>query len=100
MSNVSQKRAVRNYRKRLRARGICRFEVLGSSADCELIRSLASRLASDSRDAPRIRAAVRDAISGEPGQKGGILKALRRSPLVAGDLDITRPLTEGRKVEL
>jgi hypothetical protein len=75
-------------------------EVLGSSADRELIRSLASRLASDSKDAARIRAAVRDAISPEPGQKGGILKALRRSPLVGSNLDIPRPLTEGRKVEL
>src|SRR5712691_2208095 len=28
MSNASQKRALRNYRKRLNARGIARFEVL------------------------------------------------------------------------
>ena len=100
MSNVSQNRAVRNYRKRLRARGICRFEVLGSMTDRELIRSLARRLASDSKDAAQIRATLRDAISRAHGQKGGILKALRRSPLVGGDLDVTRPLTDGRKVEL
>ncbi|MBV9264822.1 MAG: hypothetical protein JO061_01505 [Acidobacteriaceae bacterium] len=100
MSNVSQKRAVRNYRKRLRARGICRFEVLGSGTDRELIRSLASRLASDSKDAARIRATVRDAISGDHGPKGGILKALRRSPLVGVDLDVTRPPIEGREIAL
>lgn len=97
MNKVSQKRALRKYRKRLQERGIARFEVLGPSVDRELIRSLARRLASDSQDAHRIRATLRDAISGEPGQKGGILKALRRSPLVGADLDLSRPVTAGRK---
>ena len=32
---------------------------------------------------------VRCTISGEPPRKGGILDALRRSPLVGADLDIT-----------
>jgi hypothetical protein len=100
MTNKSQKRALSNYRKRLRERGISRFEVLAPSADRELIRSLARRLASDSPDALRIRAALHETMSGEIGQKGGILKALRRSPLVGAHLDLTRPVTAGRKVEL
>ena len=41
----SQKRAVRNFRVRLRARGFARFEVLGLDTDRDLIRSLARRLA-------------------------------------------------------
>ena len=37
-----------------------------------------------------------NAISGEPPKKGGILDALRRSPLVGADLDLGRPVTHGR----
>ena len=100
MSKTSQKLALKNYRRRLRQRGISRFEVMGPNTDRDLIRSLARRLASGGQDAPRIRAAVREAISAEPGQKGGILRALRRSPLVGADLDLTRPVIAGRKFEL
>ncbi len=100
MSTPSQSRALRNYRKRLHERGVGRFEVLGLDADRDLIRSLARRLAENDTDAARIRAAVRRTISGEPPSKGGILEALRRSPLVGADLDITRPVTRSRKVDL
>ena len=99
MSETSQKRARNNYRKRLKQRGMARFEVLGRDTDRELIRSLAKRLA-DGLDSVRIRATVRRTISGEPPHKGGILNALRRSPLVGADLDLKRPATAGRKVDL
>jgi hypothetical protein len=100
VSNPSQKRALKNYRKRLIERGMSRFEVLGLDADRELIRSLARRLAESGSDAARIRATVSRTISGEPPRKGGILDALRRSPLVGADLDLGRPVTHGRKVDL
>ena len=100
MSETSQKRALKNYRKRLNRRGMARFEVLGLDADRELIRSLARRLAENRPDSARIRATVRRAISGEPPNKGGILNALRRSPLVGADLNLKRPVTGGRKVDL
>ena len=77
MGTASQKRALKNYRKRLKARGVARFEVLGLDADRELIRSLARRLAENGADAPRIRATVRRTIAGEPPRRGGILAALR-----------------------
>jgi hypothetical protein len=48
----------------------------------------------------RIRAAVSRTIAGEPPSKGGILAALRRSPLVGADLDLVRSHEVGRKVEL
>lgn len=99
MGNASQKRALKSYRKRLSERGVARFEVLGLDADRELIRSLARRLADNGSDAPRIRAMVRRTISGEPPKKGGILDALRRSPMVGADLDVSRPVTHGRKVD-
>jgi hypothetical protein len=100
MTNAAQKRAIQNYRSRLSARGLARFEVLGLEADRDLIRSLAKRLAEDGRDAARIRATVSRTIAGEPPKKGGILDALRRSPLVGADLDVTRPKETGRKVSL
>jgi|SRR5882757_11246614 hypothetical protein len=100
MGDTSQKRALKNYRKRLNARGMARFEVLGLDADRELIRSLAKRLAEDGPDAGRIRATVSRTIAGEPPKKGGILAALRRSPLVGAELDLVRSVTHGRKVDL
>ncbi|MFZ1104858.1 MAG: hypothetical protein WAN86_18745 [Hyphomicrobiaceae bacterium] len=96
----SQKRAIRNYRSRLGERGLARFEVLGRDADRELIRALARRLAEDSAEASRLRAIIGRSIAGEPPKKGGILAALRRSPLVDAGLDLTRPREEGRKVEI
>ncbi len=51
-------------------------------------------------DGSRIRAVIVRSLSGEPPQKGGILAALRRSPLVGAELDLERPVTGGRAVEL
>jgi outer membrane protein TolC len=100
VSNASQKRALKNYRNRLNERGMARFEVLGLHADRELVRSLARRLAENDSAAAEIRATLRRAISGEPPKKGGILNALRRSPLVGANLDVNRLVTHGRKVDL
>jgi len=96
----SQKRAIRNYRSRLSKRGLARFEVLGRDGDRDLIRSLARRLAEDGPEASRLRAVVSQTIAGEPPKRGGILAALRRSPMAGADLDLTRPREEGRKVDL
>jgi hypothetical protein len=97
---TSQKRALKNYRKRLLQRGMARFEVLGLDADRELIRTLARRLADEGPDSVQIRAALRCTISGEEPRKGGILSALRRSPLVGADLNLTRRAGAARKVDL
>ncbi len=97
---TSQKRAIQNYRTRLGERGLARFEVLGREADRDLIRSLARRLAEEGPEASRLRAAVTRSIAGEPPTTGGILAALRRSPLVGADLDLRRPREGGRHVEI
>jgi hypothetical protein len=39
-------------------------------------------------------------INGDPPKKGGILAALRRSPLVGADIEIDRRREEGREIEL
>jgi hypothetical protein len=100
VKDTPQKRALKNYRSRLNERGMARYEVLGLTADRDLIRSLAKRLAENDRDATQIRATVSRSIAGGPPKKGGIFAALRRSPLVGADLDVTRARTPGREVDL
>ncbi len=97
---ISQNRAVRTYRSRLGERGLARFEVLGRDADRELIRSLARRLSEDTPEASRLRATVATSLAGEAKEPGGIFAALRRSPLVGAELDLSRSGEDGRKVDL
>jgi hypothetical protein len=96
----AQRRAIQNYRSRLGERGLARFEVLGRDGDQDLIRLLARKLAEDTSEASQLRTTVSRSIAGEPPRKGGILAALRRSPLVGADIDLTRPRDNGRKVDL
>ena len=100
MSEASQRRAVKNYRSRLAERGMARFEVLGRVADRELIRSLARRLAEDCPEADRLRAIVSQGIADKTPTKGGLLEALRRSPMVGADVITSRSFEIGRKVDL
>ncbi len=100
LSQPSQNRAVKAYRERLGARGLTRFEVLAPTVDRDLIRGLAKRLSEDGPDAARVRATLTRTVIGEPPEKGGILAALRRSPLVGAELDLTRSVTSGRIVDL
>jgi hypothetical protein len=100
MSTTPQKRALKNYRRRLSKRGMARFEVLGRDADRELIRSLARRLTADDKAASQIRATLRETLVGESPGKGRILAALRRSPLVGAGLTLRRAVTPGRRVDL
>lgn len=100
MDDTAQARALKNHRKRLRERGMARFDVLALDADRKLIRSLAKRLAANDPGAKSMRATLNRALAPEKPGKGGILAALRRSPLVGADLDVTRERTHGRKVDL
>lgn len=100
MANAAQKRAVKTYRARLQQRGFKRFEVMALEADRELIRALAHRLAEDGPEADQVRKVLKTTVADEPPKSGGILAALRRSPLVGADLDLARSPEEGRKVDL
>lgn len=96
----SQRRAIQNYRSRLSEKGLARFEVLGRDTDRDLIRSLARRLAEETPEASRLRSAVSKSMAGDGSEKGGILAALRRSPLVGADLVLTRSREEGREIDI
>ena len=100
MSETSQRRATERYRRRLAERGMARFEVLGREADRALIRSVARRLAEEGPEAERLRSVVSQCVAGGVPRKGGILEALRRSPLVGEDVVPPRPFEPGRKVDL
>ena len=100
MGNAAQKRAIQNYRARLTQRGFTRFEIMALESDRDLIRSLARRLADEGPEADQVRAAVKTAVTGEAPKSGGILAALRRSPLVGAELDLSRSREEGRRVDL
>src|SRR5436190_22518243 len=99
MSTTPQKRAIKRYRKRLNELGMARFEVLGLNSDRELIRAVARKLAGSDPDSAGIRAAIRQILSGAQPPKGRILSALRRSPLVGTDLNLSRPVASDRKVD-
>lgn len=99
MGNSAQK-AVQAYRSRLTQRGMARFEVQALETDRELIRILARRLAGGGPESKQARAAVERIVAGERAAPGGILKALRRSPLVGADLDLARSREEGRDIDL
>jgi hypothetical protein len=100
VNNSAQKRAIENYRSRLTKRGIIRFEIQALERDRDLIRALARKLTEEGQIAGQLRRVVQQAVAGGSPNTGGILAALRRSPLVGADLDLGRPREEGRKVNL
>ncbi|MBO0661760.1 hypothetical protein J1C48_04160 [Jiella sp. CQZ9-1] len=73
---------------------MARFEVLGRHEDRDLIQSFAHRLAGDGADAARLRTILDRETVKVPSQTGRILSALRRSPLVGSDLDLSRESEE------
>ncbi len=98
MGTASQARAVKNYRKRLRQRGMARFEVMGLKKDRELVRAFARMLAEDTPEAVEMRVSVGGKVAADDRRKGGVLAALRRWPLA--ELNLTRDYTEGREIDL
>ncbi len=100
MAKSSQQRAIESYRRRLGAQGLARFEVLGRDVDREMIRAIARQLAANGPGAAELRRSVAASIAGAPPKTGGILAALRRSPLVGAGIAPSRPRLRGRKVDL
>lgn len=78
-----------------------RFQVRGRVTDKELIRNVAERLVADDAEADLLRAELARRVGGgRQRPAGGILAALRRSPLVGADLDLSREQTLGRDAGL
>ena len=96
----AQRRAVENHRRRLRDQGLGRFEVRGLESDKSLLRDLAKRLAKGGAASHQLRAAIEASVDPRGGERGRILRALLRSPLVGEDLDLERETGAGRDVDL
>jgi hypothetical protein len=91
---------VKTHRKRLRQRGIARFEVQARVGDKGLLRELAKRLAEGGEGSNRLRQLITASVHEAGDEEGAIWRALRRSPLVGVDLDLRRDRVEPRELEL
>lgn len=101
MMKSSQRQAVAKHRRRLRERGISRYEVRGLDEDKELIRGLAQRLSQlGEADAVQLRLDLAQRVVAEPQRRCGILAALRRSTLMGARLHLMRETGHGRQVDL
>lgn len=100
MTSAAQKKAIQTHRKRLRGRGLSRFEVQGRLSDKQLLRNLARKLAEDSSEAAHVRKVVESAVADTSENQGGIWQALRRSPLVEAGLEFERQRAKPRGLEL
>ncbi len=100
MDTSSRKPEKRRGHARMTERGLARFEVVGRTSDRALIRAVARRLAEDGPQALALRETVAEAVSEEGGRKGSVYAALRKSPLVGADLDLTRLRIAERDIEL
>jgi hypothetical protein len=99
--NTSQKRAIAKHRRRLGERGLGRYEVRGLVQDKELVRKFAKRLATNDAEAARLRTEVSQRVGPRPLVSGkDIWDALRRSPAVGADLDLSREVVPERDIDL
>ena len=98
----AQRRASEAYRKRLAAAGLKRFEVRAPVQDQALIKQLASKLARADEESRKLRADLKRRVTlAEDAQpRGGVWAALRASPLVGADLDVSGDAWVERDVEL
>jgi hypothetical protein len=92
---AARRKAVNNYRRRLKRQGMTRVEVHVSKDDAPLVRGVAQALADPQRER-ETRAFLRERFGGNEA-KG--LKALLASAPLEG-IDLTRDHNPGRDVDL
>jgi Lon protease-like protein len=85
MTVSAQAKASRNYRKRLNAKGMQRFEVVGRVADKALLRALAAEIANDSEQAEKLR---RELVKAVHPANNSVLSVFDRPELRGLDLQI------------
>lgn len=92
----AQAKALKSHRRRLRARGVKRVEVLVRTKDVALVRRLAAGLRSGAVEAQRLRDAVAAAVAGE---SAAPLAELLYDPAIAGPEfdEIFRQIDRSRK---
>ena len=95
-NQISQKKAVRAYRRRLKERGLVRLEVKTAKEDVPLIRQVTQTLRSDPVRAAQLRSHLHRLVDREPQSD---LKALLASAPLEG-IDLFRRKDTGREVDL
>jgi hypothetical protein len=100
MANA-QERATKAYRARLDDEGLGRFEMIAPKEDQELLRGLARLMSRDEAKRQMFRRWAAETLGlVQNGRKGGVVAALRKSPLVGVDLDVSRSTDDARDVPL
>lgn len=92
---TAQRKAIANYRRRLKRRGLTRVEIHVSKEDAVLVRGLAKALA-DPRKERETRALLRERFS--PDRDKGLKALLAAAPLEG--IDLGRQRDVGRDVDL
>jgi hypothetical protein len=92
---AARRKAVNNYRRRLKRQGMTRVEVHVSKDDAPLVRGVAQALSDPERER-ETRAFLRERFGGNEGEK---LKALLASAPLEG-IDLTRNYSPGRDIDL
>lgn len=107
MDTSSRNPGERDDRRSAEQHGLAHFEVTGLDADRNLICALARRLAEPGAESAVLRKAIAAVIGTTPpasddrsSKRGGILAALRSSPLVGAGLDLTKIRHPGRTIDL
>lgn len=98
MPASAQAKASLNYRKRLKEKGMQRFEVVGRVADKALLRAIATEIANDSEQAEKLR---RELVKAVNPANNSVLSVFDRPELRGLDLQIPpRGELSGEWVEL
>ena len=100
MSTAAQKSATGNYCEHPARRRVKRSDVMAPETDRSLTRTLGQRLSEDAPKAAHAQVTAKALAADDSPTRGGIFAALRRSPLVGADLDLSRSRTEGRNIDL
>ncbi len=85
MTASAQAKASRNYRKRLVAKGMQRFEVVGRATDKTLLRALAAEIANDTEQAEKLRRELMRAVNPA---NGSLLSVFDRPEIRGLDLQV------------
>ena len=73
---------------------------MAPETDRSLTRTRGQQLSEDAPKAEHAQVTVKALVADNSPTRGGIFAALRRSPLVGADLDLSRSRIEGRNIDL
>ncbi len=100
MVKTARKKAVSEFRKRARAAGLARYEILCRKTDRPLLQAVARKLSAGGSEEKALRGHLAEILPERPGTKGRIFEALRESPLAGAGISFVRDRNAGRKISL